>query len=81
MKSTGEVMGRGVSFGEAFGKALRGAGDVIPTEGNVFLSVKDTDKKYLPGLAEKLIKLGFSVVATKGSGKILPNIIFIYSDK
>ena len=83
MKSTGEVMGRGVSFGEAFGKALRGAGDVIPTEGNVFLSVKDTDKKYLPGLAEKLIKLGFSVVATKGSGKILSkhNIPFTQINK
>jgi len=83
MKSTGEVMGRGVSFGEAFGKALRGAGDVIPTEGNVFLSVKDTDKKYLPDLAEKLIKLGFSVVATKGSGKILSkhNIPFTQINK
>ena len=83
MKSTGEVMGRGVSFGEAFGKALRGAGDVIPIEGNVFLSVKDTDKKYLPDLAEKLIKLGFSVVATKGSGKILSkhNIPFTQINK
>tara|TARA_B100000886_G_scaffold85560_1_gene56071 strand:+ start:13930 stop:17130 length:3201 start_codon:yes stop_codon:yes gene_type:complete len=71
MKSTGEVMGRGNSFGEAFGKALRGAGDIIPNSGNVFISVKDTDKKYLPNLAEKLINLGFSIVATKGTGKIL----------
>ena len=83
MKSTGEVMGRGVSFGEAFGKALRGAGDVIPTEGNIFLSVKDTDKKYLPDLAEKLIKLGFSIIATKGTGKILSeqNIPFTLINK
>ena len=71
MKSTGEVMGRGNSFGEAFGKALRGAGDIIPNSGNVFISVKDADKKYLPNLAEKLINLGFSIVATKGTGKIL----------
>ena len=71
MKSTGEVMGRGNSFGEAFGKALRGAGDIIPNSGNVFISVKDADKKYLPNLAEKLTNLGFSIVATKGTGKIL----------
>tara|TARA_E500000075_G_scaffold23388_1_gene20105 strand:- start:7660 stop:10860 length:3201 start_codon:yes stop_codon:yes gene_type:complete len=71
MKSTGEVMGRGNSFGEAFGKALRGARDIIPNSGNVFISVKDADKKYLPNLAEKLINLGFSIVATKGTGKIL----------
>lgn len=71
MKSTGEVMGRGTSFGEAFGKAMRGAGDVIPTQGNVFVSVKNSDKKYLPELCSKLIKLGFSIVATKGTGKYL----------
>jgi carbamoyl-phosphate synthase large subunit len=71
MKSTGEVMGRGTTFGEAFGKALRGAGDVMPSQGNVFVSVKNSDKKYLPELCSKLIKLGFSIVATKGTGKYL----------
>ena len=40
MKSTGEVMGRGTTFGEAFGKAMRGAGDVIPSQGNVFVMLK-----------------------------------------
>ena len=71
MKSTGEVMGRGTTFGEAFGKAMRGAGDVIPSQGNVFVSVKDSDKKYLPELCSKLIKLGFSIIATKGTGQYL----------
>ena len=47
MKSTGEVMGRGDCFGEAFGKAMKGAGEVIPNQGRVFVSVKDNDKKYL----------------------------------
>ena len=71
MKSTGEVMGRGDCFGEAFGKAIRGAGESIPKEGNVFVSVKDNDKKYLPDLCSKLVKLGFNIVATKGTANAL----------
>ena len=71
MKSTGEVMGQGDSFGEAFGKAVRGAGEEIPNGGNVFVSVKDADKKHLPDLCKKLINLGFSIIATKGTAKAL----------
>ena len=71
MKSTGEVMGQGDSFGEAFGKAARGAGEEIPNGGNVFVSVKDADKKHLPDLCKKLINLGFSIIATKGTAKAL----------
>ena len=71
MKSTGEVMGRGDCFGEAFGKAMRGAGEIIPNKGRVFVSVKDNDKKYLPDLCSKLEKLGFQIYATKGTAKAL----------
>ena len=71
MKSTGEVMGRGDCFGEAFGKAMKGAGEVIPNQGRVFVSVKDNDKKYLPDLCFKLEKLGFQIYATKGTAKAL----------
>ena len=71
MKSTGEVMGRGSTFGEAFGKAIKAAGDEIPTRGNIFVSVKDSDKKYLPELCQKFIELGFNIKATKGSCKFL----------
>ena len=71
MKSTGEVMGRGDCFGEAFGKAVKGAGESIPNEGNVFVSVKDSDKKYLSDLCTKLTKLGFKIVATKGTAEAL----------
>ena len=71
MKSTGEVMGRGSTFGEAFGKAIKAAGDEMPTRGNIFVSVKDSDKKYLPELCQKFIELGFNIKATKGSCKFL----------
>ena len=71
MKSTGEVMGRGDCFGEAFGKAIKGAGETIPNNGNVFVSVKDKDRKYLPDLCSKLVNLGFEIVATKGTAKAL----------
>ena len=71
MKSTGEVMGRGDCFGEAFGKAIQGAGETIPNKGNVFVSVKDNDKKYLPALCSKLTNLGFTIVATKGTAEAL----------
>ncbi len=71
MKSTGEVMGRGSTFGEAFGKAIKAAGDEMPTRGNIFVSVKDSDKKYLPELCQKFIELGFNIKATKGSCQFL----------
>ena len=67
MKSTGEVMGLDHSFERAFAKAQLGAGVVLPREGCVFLSVRDSDKSGLPGLARRLTDMGFSIVATRGT--------------
>ncbi len=71
MKSTGEVMGIGRTFGEAYGKAQLAAGDTIPRRGRVFLSVRDADKSFLVALARDLLALGFSLVATRGSARII----------
>jgi len=71
MKSTGEVMGIDRTFPLAFAKAQLASGAKLPTEGLAFLSVKDSDKKYLPAIAKKLIKVGFKIVATKGTAKYL----------
>ena len=71
MKSTGEVMGVGDSFGEAFAKASLGAGDILPTGGRAFLSVKDSDKAHLPDVAKELIALGFTLVGTSGTQRVL----------
>jgi carbamoyl-phosphate synthase large subunit len=67
MKSTGEVMGVGKTFGEAFVKSQLGAGTKLPTSGKVFLSVKNHDKARAVGVARNLIEMGFEVVATKGT--------------
>ena len=67
MKSTGEVMGAGETFGEAFFKAQLGAGEKLPTEGNVFISVRDADKEGVIDVAKGLKALGFNVVATAGT--------------
>ena len=67
MKSTGEVMGIGRSFGEAFLKAQIGAGEKFPRSGTVFLSVRDADKPGVVGIAEMLTGLGFSLMATSGT--------------
>ena len=71
MKSTGEVMGVGKTFGEAFIKSQLGAGVVIPTSGTVFLSVKDSDKPRAVKVARNLVKLGFSIVATRGTASAI----------
>ena len=71
MKSTGEVMGIDKTFPLAFAKAQIAAGVKLPIEGLVFLSVKDSDKKYLPEIAKKLIAIGFKIVATRGTAKYL----------
>ena len=71
MKSTGEVMGVGDSFGEAFAKASLGAGDVLPSGGRAFLSVKDSDKDQLLDVAKELVALGFSLVGTSGTQRCL----------
>ncbi len=71
MKSTGEVMGAGTSFAEAYGKAQTAASDTIPNKGRVFLSVRDADKDQLPEIAKGLVDLGFALVATHGSAKVI----------
>ncbi len=71
MKSTGEVMGVGASFGEAFAKASLAAGEHLPQSGRVFISVKDSDKPSLPAVAGALLDLGFRVVATPGTQRTL----------
>jgi carbamoyl-phosphate synthase large subunit len=71
MKSTGEVMGIDDDFGSAFAKAHMAAGQSLPREGKVFLSVVDRDKKYIPSIARDLKALGFKLVATQGTKKVL----------
>jgi carbamoyl-phosphate synthase large subunit len=67
MKSTGEVMGLDASFERAFAKAQLGAGVKLPESGGAFLSVKDSDKKTAVQLARRLIEMGFTVLATRGT--------------
>ncbi|HEY8025306.1 MAG TPA: carbamoyl-phosphate synthase large subunit [Burkholderiaceae bacterium] len=67
MKSTGEVMGVGKTFGEAFVKSQMGASIKLPRSGKVFLSVKNSDKPRAVQVAKDLLDIGFSVVATKGT--------------
>jgi carbamoyl-phosphate synthase large subunit len=71
MKSTGEVMGIGATFGEAYAKALLAAGIPLPLSGTVFLTVNDADKARLPELAQKLVSLGFGLCATEGTARTL----------
>ncbi len=73
MKSTGEVMGSGVTFGEALLKAYRGAGIELPRTGTAFLSVHDRDKQSLLPVARGLAALGFGLVATSGTADFLRN--------
>jgi carbamoyl-phosphate synthase large subunit len=68
MKSTGEVMGVGYTFGEAFVKSQLGAGVKLPTGGTAFISVKATDKARAVECARGLHELGFGLVATRGTG-------------
>jgi carbamoyl-phosphate synthase large subunit len=67
MKSTGEVMGVGRSFGEAFAKAQLGAGERLPRSGRVFISVRGADKDDAVQVAGELSRLGFTLVATSGT--------------
>jgi carbamoyl-phosphate synthase large subunit len=72
MKSTGEVMGSSRSFGEAYAKALLGAGTNLPMRGAAFLSVNDNDKRpVVVTLAKDLTTLGFKIVATSGTREFL----------
>ena len=71
MKSTGEVMGIGATFGEAFVKSQLAAGDRLPESGKVFISVRDADKPSAVVIARDLVALGFQVVATRGTAQAL----------
>ncbi|MBI3854766.1 MAG: carbamoyl-phosphate synthase large subunit, partial [Planctomycetes bacterium] len=71
MKSTGEVMGIDVDFGRAYAKAEIAAGHHLPTKGNIFLSVKDSDKRDVVYIAKRLEDLGFNLIATGGTAKLL----------
>ncbi|WP_299941768.1 carbamoyl-phosphate synthase large subunit [uncultured Microbulbifer sp.] len=71
MKSTGEVMGVGATFAEAFDKGLVAAGDRLPMSGRVFISVRDFDKQDAVGVARDLVALGFELVATRGTARVL----------
>jgi carbamoyl-phosphate synthase large subunit len=73
MKSTGEVMGIDTDFGLAFAKSQIGAGVRIPLKGRVFISVMNKDKRSIIFVAKKLVDLGFEMVATKGTAKVLAN--------
>jgi carbamoyl-phosphate synthase large subunit len=74
MHSTGEVMGVGETFGEAYGKAMTGAGLSLPQAGRAFISVNDADKGQAVILARKLARLGFELVATLGTADRLREV-------
>ena len=67
MKSTGEAMGHGPTFGTAYLKAMKGGNKTIPTTGTVFLSVSNKLKLEFGDVAQELIELGFNLIATKGT--------------
>ncbi|MCM8792356.1 MAG: ATP-grasp domain-containing protein, partial [Candidatus Omnitrophica bacterium] len=71
MKSTGEVMGIDKDFGSAYIKSQLAAGQNLPKKGNVFISVRNSDKDKIVPVAQKLKKLGFSLFATSGTAKVL----------
>jgi carbamoyl-phosphate synthase large subunit len=71
MRSTGEAMGSGATFGEAFAKAQLGCGQRLPLGGNAFLSVNDRDKPTLLPIARDLVALGFTLLATGGTAAFL----------
>jgi carbamoyl-phosphate synthase large subunit len=71
MKSTGEVMGLGATFAEAYGKAQLGSGEEIPESGTAFISVRERDKPQLAEIAEKLHSAGFHLIATRGTAAVI----------
>ena len=74
MKSTGEVMGIDRDFPRAFAKAQMGAGTSLPLKGTAFLSVRESDKRQVAKVAERLIALGFKVIATRGTQQALAEL-------
>jgi carbamoyl-phosphate synthase large subunit len=73
MRSTGEVMGVADNFGEAFAKAQIAAGQKLPTQGSVFISVTDHDKAGVTEVARRFADMGFKLVATAGTADIIEN--------
>jgi carbamoyl-phosphate synthase large subunit len=71
MKSTGEVMGVGETFGEAFVKSQLAAGERLPASGRVFISVRDGDKPPAVEIGRALAELGFALVATRGTANAI----------
>jgi len=71
MRSTGEVMGISDSFGSAFGKAQLAADNVLPTEGAIFITVNDSDKRGVTPIARRFQEMGFRLIATAGTAKYL----------
>lgn len=72
MKSTGEVMGVGDSFAEAFAKAQAGANEILPSEGGrAFISVREEDKLIVASVVRDLVELGFEIVSTSGTAKVI----------
>ncbi len=71
MRSTGEVMGIDENFGRAFAKSQIGAGVKLPTGGTVFISVKEGDKDLIEAPARALAEMGFSLIATRGTARVL----------
>ena len=71
MQSTGEVMGLGRTFGEAFARALLATGDELPAHGTVFVSVRDGDKRDTVEVSRDLRQLGYDIVATRGTARTL----------
>ncbi len=73
MKSTGEVMGIDTDFGRAFAKSQLAAGQHLPTQGTVFVSVKDADKDGVYPVVHQLYEMGFDILATRGTSRHLEN--------
>jgi len=71
MRSTGEVMGIDMSFAVAYAKSQMAAGTMLPTSGTVFLSVCDADKPQVVSLAQHLAGMGFKLLATRGTHKLI----------
>ena len=76
MKSTGEVMGIGPNFGEAYAKAQKGANKILRRSGTVFISVKESDKKYLNDFVPEIVNSGFKIVATSGTAEYINKLGF-----
>jgi carbamoyl-phosphate synthase large subunit len=74
MKSTGEVMGMDEDFGRAFAKSQLAAGQLLPTEGTVFVSVRDTDKHKVYPSVKRLYEMGFRILATPGTSQYLAGL-------